>query len=74
MNVSFWNGVDFQYQIMDVPDFDQRRAADLNAGILGLPNNGQMYCVPTTEIDWMDCATRSSATLRDAIMPCCVGV
>jgi hypothetical protein len=31
--------------ITGVPDFDQRRSA--------LPNNGNMYCVPTAALNWM---------------------
>jgi hypothetical protein len=35
----------FGYHITDMPDIDQRRGSA--TGILGLPNNGAMYCVPT---------------------------
>ncbi len=33
-----------------VPDLDQRRAAA--GGIPGLPNNGNMYCVPASILNW----------------------
>jgi hypothetical protein len=33
------------FQITQVPDFDQKRTA--------LPNDGKMYCVPTSGINWM---------------------
>lgn len=35
----------YSYKVTKVPDFDQRRA--------GLPNNGSMYCVPTSAFNWM---------------------
>ena len=38
------------WSITDVPDFDQRRLAA--TGIPGLPNNGNMYCVPTAAVNW----------------------
>jgi hypothetical protein len=34
----------------DVPDFDQRRAA--GSGVVSLPANGGMYCVPTATTNW----------------------
>lgn len=34
----------------DVPDFDQRRSAA--SGVVGLPDNGGMYCVPTSTLNW----------------------
>lgn len=33
-----------------VPDFDQKR--EEATGIPGLPNDGKMYCVPTSATDW----------------------
>jgi hypothetical protein len=36
----------FIYEIIHMPDLDQRRDAGGPAG--GLPNNGSMYCVPTS--------------------------
>lgn len=36
---------------LDVPDFDQRRAS--GDGRAGLPNQGRMYCAPTSATDWM---------------------
>ncbi|MGP1346236.1 MAG: hypothetical protein ACTS3F_06160 [Phycisphaerales bacterium] len=45
------NAQTYIYEIKHMPDFDQRRvAAD---GVLGLPNNGGMYCVPTSAINLM---------------------
>ena len=35
----------------NVPDLDQVRSSD--EGIAGLPNNGEMYCVPTAAMNWM---------------------
>ena len=34
-----------------VPDLDQKRQAA--SGIFGLPNDGKMYCVPTSWVDWL---------------------
>ncbi|MBK8185425.1 MAG: hypothetical protein IPK63_21980 [Candidatus Competibacteraceae bacterium] len=36
--------------IPGVPDFDQKRAA--TSTVPGLPNDGAMYCVPTSATDW----------------------
>ncbi len=36
--------------IPGVPDFDQKRATA--PGVPGLPNDGAMYCVPTSATDW----------------------
>ncbi len=36
----------FGYKINNMPDIDQRRA--FGPGVIGLPNNGSMYCVPTS--------------------------
>ncbi len=36
--------------IPGVPDFDQKRAT--TATVSGLPNDGAMYCVPTSATDW----------------------
>lgn len=36
----------FAYQVKHMPDFDQRR--EPGDGIIGLPGNGSMYCVPTS--------------------------
>ncbi len=36
--------------IPGVPDFDQKRATA--SGVPGLPNDGAMYCVPTSATDW----------------------
>ncbi|MCW5756123.1 MAG: hypothetical protein KIT54_02700 [Phycisphaeraceae bacterium] len=36
--------------VEDVPDFDQRRSA--STGIVGLPADGGMYCVPTSTLNW----------------------
>ncbi|MCI0363454.1 MAG: hypothetical protein L0Y44_05840 [Phycisphaerales bacterium] len=41
----------FSYEITHMPDLDQRRMAA--PGILGLPNNGAMYCVPTSTLNMM---------------------
>ena len=35
----------------NVPDLDQVRSSD--EGIAGLPNDGEMYCVPTAAMNWM---------------------
>ena len=43
-----WNGPDdFAVQVTHMPDFDQVRAT-LPGIIPGLPNDGSMYCVPTS--------------------------
>ncbi len=36
--------------IPGVPDFDQKRAT--TSAVPGLPNDGAMYCVPTSATDW----------------------
>lgn len=39
----------YEYKVTNLPDFDQRR---LGVGsIVGLPNSGKMYCVPTSSTD-----------------------
>ena len=40
---------DQSFTITNMPDFDQLRAA--TTGILGLPNDGKMYCVPTSALN-----------------------
>ncbi len=46
-----WNPNSWTYEIKHVPDFDQRRSAA--PGVPGLPNNGGMYCVPTSTVNLM---------------------
>jgi hypothetical protein len=43
--------VSSNYADCSVADLDQRRTA--LDGVGGLPNNGEMYCVPTSSMDWM---------------------
>lgn len=46
---SLWLGPQqFAVRLTHMPDFDQRRAPSDDGSILGLPNNGSMYCVPTS--------------------------
>jgi hypothetical protein len=45
-------GTLFDYAICDVPDIDQRRAASADGIITGLPNEGAMYCVPTSAMNF----------------------
>ncbi|TVQ59150.1 MAG: hypothetical protein EA379_11880 [Phycisphaerales bacterium] len=40
----------YYWRVMHMPDFDQRRALGCT-GRVGLPNNGAMYCVPTSTIN-----------------------
>ncbi|MBK9128707.1 MAG: hypothetical protein IPM13_13050 [Phycisphaerales bacterium] len=40
---------DFNAELANMPDLDQRRAE--GEGIFGLPNNGAMYCVPTSTMN-----------------------
>jgi len=40
---------------LDIPDFDQRRQADL--GVFGLPGNGSAHCVPASAMNWLAYAT-----------------
>lgn len=47
-----FNGVDLTYAKSFVPDIDQKRDVGAN-GILGLPNKGKMYCVPTSAMNWI---------------------
>ncbi|MEC9374239.1 MAG: hypothetical protein VYC34_10365 [Planctomycetota bacterium] len=37
------------YRITEMPDFDQRRTS--GGGAFGLPNDGAMYCVPTSQMN-----------------------
>jgi hypothetical protein len=48
-----FNGVDLTYAKSNVPDIDQKRDFDTNNGIMGLPNKGKMYCVPTSAMNWI---------------------
>lgn len=53
VDVASYDGFHYKYAISNVPDFDQIRSADSANGILGLPNNGAMYCVPTSAMNWL---------------------
>ena len=47
-----WGGnTSFSYEITHMPDLDQRRMASDSEP--GLPNNGAMYCVPTSTLNMM---------------------
>jgi len=41
----------FNYQRCQMTDADQKRKANLATGTPGLPNDGNMYCVPTVALD-----------------------
>jgi hypothetical protein len=45
--------IDYGYSICGVPDLDQRRESSLDPFIVGLPNLGVQYCVPTSALNWM---------------------
>lgn len=45
------NGKHYIVHRDNIPDFDQRKMADAANGINGLPNNGNMYCVPTATLN-----------------------
>jgi streptogramin lyase len=47
------NGVHFEYQICQVPDIDQVRTGSISPLIFGLPNEGKMYCLPTSAMNWI---------------------
>jgi hypothetical protein len=51
ITADFNGNTSFDYQITHMPDLDQRRMA--GPGILGLPGNGAMYCVPTSTMNMM---------------------
>jgi len=42
---------DCTFAVPDVPDFDQRRLLPATSG--GLPGDGGMYCVPTSNVNWL---------------------
>ncbi len=46
---SFVNGNNYNWRVTYMPDFDQKR--DSASGILGLPGDGGMYCVPTATLN-----------------------
>ena len=46
-------GANFTYRICHVPDIDQRRAPGSSPLVIGLPNEGKMYCAPTAAMNWM---------------------
>ena len=48
----FYDGVHYNYRVNDVPDIDQRRGPDAGSGVLGIPGNGNMYCAPTSVVNW----------------------
>lgn len=48
---NYVNTVNYQYTINHMPDFDQRRAESADGSIAGLPNDGSMYCVPTSTMN-----------------------
>src|ERR1041385_5031942 len=39
------------WHVLNVPDFDQRRQD--TPSVNGLPGDGSMYCVPTSECNWL---------------------
>ncbi|MBL9147141.1 MAG: hypothetical protein JNM94_00460 [Phycisphaerae bacterium] len=45
ITINYASSTNYTYLVSKVPDFDQRRAT--------LPNNGNMYCVPTSATNWM---------------------
>jgi len=45
VSAAWANSTTYSYEIVHMPDFDQRRMSQGGAG--GLPNDGGMYCVPT---------------------------
>jgi len=45
ITITFNSSWDYEYRISKVPDLDQIR--------VGLPNMGNMYCVPASSINWM---------------------
>lgn len=51
VTATWGSNTSFSYEITHMPDLDQRRMAA--SGIPGLPNNGAMYCVPTSTLNMM---------------------
>lgn len=47
--VSYSNSNNFTWKVTGMVDFDQRRSA--STGRPGLPNNGNMYCAPTSAVN-----------------------
>src|SRR5262245_60893000 len=47
-DVAWAFGGDFQYRIVHLPDIDQFRSDNPNGPRAGLPNDGKLYCVPTS--------------------------
>jgi hypothetical protein len=45
ITITYASSTNYSYLVSKVPDFDQRRAT--------LPNDGNMYCVPTSATNWM---------------------
>ena len=48
-----YDGYTYSFHRYDVPDLDQYRSSSADSTIPGLPNNGAMYCVPTSAVNWM---------------------
>jgi hypothetical protein len=48
-----YDGQKYNFSIVNVPDFDQKRAFSRDGTVHGLPNDGKMYCAPTSDINWM---------------------
>ena len=48
-----YDGANYSFQITGVPDLDQKRAFSRNGTVFGLPNDGKMYCGPTSALNWM---------------------
>lgn len=46
---AYLNTANYSYRVYGMPDFDQVRAA--GPGSFGLPNSGNMYCVPTATLN-----------------------
>ncbi len=49
VNGSYSSPTQFSFTVTHMPDFDQVREAGI--GALGLPNDGKMYCVPTSALN-----------------------
>src|SRR5262245_43050088 len=51
ISAAYANDQSFVYEIIHMPDLDQRRMSA--PGVLGLPGDGNMYCAPTATMNLM---------------------
>ncbi len=50
-NTFYYDGLQYEVYVNNVPDFDQLKSGGFVGPVFGLPNDGKMYCVPTSAVN-----------------------